>query len=1086
MKFYRYLFLFILTLLGTTLVAQSINTEFGKNRVQFHDDFDTWYKYETDNFLTFYYGKSRTVAEVAIQMAEQDHAEIQNIMEHRINDKIRILVYCDISDVKQSNIGIDETFTSKPGETKIIGNKMFVYFDGNHQNLRRQIREGIASVYLSAMQFGDSFQEMVQNAVLLNLPEWYKRGIISYIGSYWNSEVDDELRDILAQNNKYYNFKKLSEDYPKIAGHSMWFYMDQKYGKSSISNILYLTRITRKIDNALLYVLNEDVDDLAVGWSSYFENHYNQEPKNWGDSTSTKLSLKKKKYVPVSHLRLSPDGKSLAYVQNNIGKTKVKIKDLETGKEKTIFRYGHKNSLQSADYDYPHIAWSPDGAEVTVIYEHRDVIKLRKYHVKSSEQVEQLIPAAIQRIYSIDYLTDDRYLFSASTDGYSDLYFYNFTGRQFQRMTEDIFDDLDATIAVVGGREGVLFSSNRTNNHTFKVDYDTIIPDGDFNLFFYDLESDDNSLLRLTNTPDLNERYPLSVGQGKISYLADDSGVTNRYIFDILANDSWSTSDFDRNIIRHHAIPGSNASVYTYYNLGAYEVYREEVDWAKEVVPYETRFHVRNREEEEQQEQQDDVFIPYLPEESEAKKVPASKMFQTEFDDPEVLKPIKDLGAELESGESLKGISLVSSGKKPPVHDFIESQARVARLAFRLDNFTTKLDNEVLFEGLESFTGNSDELLMNPMGILIKANIMDLFEDYSFTGGARYPLTFDGSEYFLTFQNRKRLWDKTFALYRRVRIETVDPDAFPSLKAKKSALLAMAQFKYPFNIYRSIRLTGSLRFDKFFFLATDTPSYEAPVVNEKRLSIKAEYIYDNSIDIALNIKHGTRYKIYAEAINEFNIQILDGFEADFSKGFTGIVGYDARHYIPLLDHSVIAIRAAGAKSFGNKKNLYYLGGVNNALTNPFNQEIPVLTDGSFAFKTNAFHLRGFDINIRNGSAYALINSEVRIPVFRYLMGKYDGSSFFRNFQIVGFFDAGTAWYGASPYSDENTLNLETINAGDVIELQIKYTRDPIVMGFGGGVRMKVLGYLLRFDMARGVETRRVQDLKFHFSIGTDF
>jgi len=126
---------------SASIFCQSINTEFGKNRVQFHDDFDTWYKYETDNFLTFYYGKSRPVAEHAIQIAEQVHGEIQNIMEHRINDKIRILVYTDIADVKQSNIGLDETFTSKPGETKIIGNKMFVYFDGNHQNQVLQLQK---------------------------------------------------------------------------------------------------------------------------------------------------------------------------------------------------------------------------------------------------------------------------------------------------------------------------------------------------------------------------------------------------------------------------------------------------------------------------------------------------------------------------------------------------------------------------------------------------------------------------------------------------------------------------------------------------------------------------------------------------------------------------------------------------------------------------------------------------------------------------------------------------------------------------------------------------------------------------------
>ncbi len=1071
---------------SSVLTSQSINTDFGKNRVQYHDDFDTWFKYETDNFLTFYYGKSRVLAETAIQMAEQDHADIQNVMEHRINDKIRMLVYTDISDVKQSNIGIDETFTSKPGETKIIGNKMFVYFDGNHQHLRRQIREGIASVYLSAMQFGDSFQEIVQNAVLLNLPEWYKRGIISYIGSTWNSEVDDELRDILAQNPKYYNFKKLSEDYPKIAGHSMWFYMDQKYGKSSISNILYLTRITRKIDNALLYVLNEDIDDLVVGWEDYFNNHYGVEPDSWGgEYEDHRINLNKKSYIPVSQLKLNPRGNSLAYVQNNIGKARVKIKDLKTGEERTIFKLGHKNGLQATDYDYPNIAWSPNGEELTIIYEYKDILKLRKYHVPSREFVEQIIPMAIQRIYAVDYVTEDKYLFSASITGFSDLIFYNFTGRQYEQITSDLFDDLDATIAHIGGKRGVLFSSNRTNNHIFKVEYDTIIPDGDFNLFFYDLEADDKSLLRLTNTPTIDERYPYELTSSKVVYLADDSGVTNRYIYNLATNDTWATSDFHRNAIRHHAVAGQDKSVFTYYDDGAYKVYLENVDWEQRVSPYLTRFH--DRDIDLSLIESTDVFIPYSIEEPVGNNViPDGLLFQTEFEDPPVLDEIRDLETTQEDTDLTEGIFLNEVDQNLPVHNFESSRAKVARLAFRLDNFTTQMDNEVLFEGLESFTGNSDELLNNPLGLLFKANVKDLFEDYSITGGARYPLTFNGSEYFITFENRKGLWDKKYALYRKSSTETVDQNSVPTLRAKKVSLLSMAQFKYPFNVYRSLRFTGTLRFDKYFYLSTDQFSYEAPVINEKRLSLKTEYIYDNTIDIALNIKHGTRYKIYAEAINEFNIQLLDGFEADLSKGFTGVFGFDARHYIPFFKHSVVALRTAGAKSFGNKKNLYYLGGVNNSFTAPFNDNVAVLADASFAYKTNVFHLRGFDTNIRNGSAYALVNTEIRVPIFRYLMGRYDGSSFWRNFQIVGFFDAGTAWYGTSPYSEDNPLNTETITAGDVIEVQVKYFRDPIVMGFGGGVRVKLLGYLLRLDLARGIETRKIQDMKIHFSIGTDF
>ena len=156
------------------------------------------------------------------------------------------------------------------------------------------------------------------------------------------------------------------------------------------------------------------------------------------------------------------------------------------------------------------------------------------------------------------------------------------------------------------------------------------------------------------------------------------------------------------------------------------------------------------------------------------------------------------------------------------------------------------------------------------------------------------------------------------------------------------------------------------------------------------------------------------------------------------------------------------------------------------LFNNFNDNVPIPADPSFAFKTNVHHLRGFDANIRNGTSYALINAEVRLPLFRYFMGSYGGSNFFRHMQFVLFYDVGTAWHGSSPYSDDNPLNTVNLSAPPTLELQIRYFRDPIVMGYGAGMPFSLLGYYFRFDYAYGWETKQVQDPKLHFSIGMDF
>ena len=241
------------------VIAQSFDTDFGKNRVQYNDDFKYWSQYESENFIVYWYGKGKNIAHTIIQMAELDHDLIRKQVEHRISDKIEIIVYVDLSDFKQSNIGRDEVFTSESGETRIVGAKMLVYFDGNHVHLREKIREGIASVYLSSMLFGSNFQEVVQNAVLLDLPSWYKPGFVSYAGNAWNTTIEDELRELLLSNPKYYQFEKFSQKYPRIAGHSMWYYLRTNYGRSTVSNLLYLTRITRNFEKSVEFVLNTPI-----------------------------------------------------------------------------------------------------------------------------------------------------------------------------------------------------------------------------------------------------------------------------------------------------------------------------------------------------------------------------------------------------------------------------------------------------------------------------------------------------------------------------------------------------------------------------------------------------------------------------------------------------------------------------------------------------------------------------------------------------------------------------------------------------------------------------------------------------------
>ena len=139
--FFPFLLGLSILLLGATTVlkSQNMQTGFGKNRVQYHHHQEDWKYYETPHFTTYWYGEAQNIAIPALQLAEGHYLDIQQLLEYELNEPIELLVFTDLSDLKQSNMGADELFLVKSGETKVSGNKMFVYYNGDHQLLQQQI-----------------------------------------------------------------------------------------------------------------------------------------------------------------------------------------------------------------------------------------------------------------------------------------------------------------------------------------------------------------------------------------------------------------------------------------------------------------------------------------------------------------------------------------------------------------------------------------------------------------------------------------------------------------------------------------------------------------------------------------------------------------------------------------------------------------------------------------------------------------------------------------------------------------------------------------------------------------------------------
>ncbi len=1051
--------------------AQSIRTEFGKNRVQYHDDFEKWWMYETENFVVYWYGKGRNIAQSAVQIAEYVHPTIQNFVEHRINDKIEIIVYTDVSDLLQSNIGNEETFETRNEVTKVIGSRVFVYFDGNHRSLEMRLKEGIAQVYLNAMYTKGSLQEIVDSDPDLNIPAWYREGFVSYTGGAWNSLMEDELRDLWhIRKGKLRKFDRLASSHPRVAGHSMWHYLASEYGRTSITTLLYLMRLRNDLDENIEFIFGFNIKKLKKDWVSFYNDLYSQEEDAFDDWSEEELfELGYKKWFPKSSYRISPDGNEVIFTVNQYGRYHTIIRDLYTGDQRVIFRYGSKNKVQQTDYNYPLVAWHPYRREVTICYEHRDAIMLRKLDLESKEYIEQSIPENFQRIHNIDYITDDDYFINAITDGYSDFYIYKSRSRQHDVITEDYYDDIDASYVQLGDQWGILFSSNRPSSSITPARLDTILPTDHFDIFFLPLESD--FALRLTNTPDASEYQPKISNGHYLTFLKNTTGVNNRWILDLNSRRSaYANTNLSRNIINHDAVKSSDVSIFQTYNNGAYETYLQQPNWNQRA----DLFHTSAA-----------TVIEEAPlAEQETEEVPIERpaiLFQSKFPDPEYIEP-------LESNARFKIVKrnfIESFGQdeiKPKVIEFIPARAVASRRQFKLEKFSATLDNEVLFEGLESYADQQNEIEIQETGLLIKGITKDIFEDFKIEMGARIPTDLRGSEFFAVLDDRRKRIDKRYAFYRKQRGESLP---FDNQKQRDITWIGLHRWSYPFDTYSSVRATAQIRVDQKYLLHTDDLSRNFPSYNEKRISLKTEYVFDNTLDIDLNLRHGSRYKAYVELINRFDLELGNEFRFDASRGFTTVVGFDARHYIPILRNSILALRGAGASSFGSDKILYYIGGTDGWVTPKFDQDTPVPQNDNFAFKTIAPNLRGFNHNVRNGRSFLLGSAELRIPFLKYLSARELRSKFLRNIQIIGFFDVGSAWHGFLPSNENSPINQTTVE-GPRIVVSLDLDKTLFAYSYGVGARINFLGYFVRGDYAWGNDSGVLQSPKLHISLGTDF
>src|SRR5690606_12814676 len=228
--------------------AQYLPETFGKNRIQYRQF--KWQYLSSENFDVYYYDARKAVAENAIEFLESEFDRITDLIGYPPYFKTKVFIYNSLSDLRQSNVGLNREVFTANGETEFVKPYVEVAHIGTAQEFKEELLYRISDLMVNEMMFGGSLKDIFQSSLLMNLPDWFVDGASLYVAKGWSAEMDDFIREWM-QTRKPKKITRLAGREAALAGQSVWNFIAEKYGKSSVGNILNYTRITRNEEKSV-------------------------------------------------------------------------------------------------------------------------------------------------------------------------------------------------------------------------------------------------------------------------------------------------------------------------------------------------------------------------------------------------------------------------------------------------------------------------------------------------------------------------------------------------------------------------------------------------------------------------------------------------------------------------------------------------------------------------------------------------------------------------------------------------------------------------------------------------------------------
>ncbi|WP_304516387.1 biopolymer transporter Tol [Cecembia rubra] len=1126
--------------------SQFDRERFGKSRVQ-HETIE-WYQYTSNNFEVFYYGGGMNNARMAIDYLEKEFDRLTQQIGYVAYTKPKIFIYNSAEERLQSNVNLNKDQFTIDGQkffSRLIGE---VAYSGTWEQFKKDLIYTTSKVIIEEMLYGSTIADAFQSTLINSFPDWYIDGAAMYLAYGWSREMDDFVRHYL-RDNKSVKLHRYKEKEAALLGQSVWNFIVERYGRRYMSSILNLSRINRNEENSIANTIGVNFNVFLEQWRQYYESSNQQVFNAFKDIKKENVirSTGPNHEGIINDIKFSPDAKHLAYVVNNGGRYKVLVRELSTGREINIYSGGSISNELPVNKTSPIIAWR-DTLNLAIATFRRGTTTMRMRAIDGSAQ-DKIFLRNITQILSLDFNSTGRNMvLSAIANGKTDIYSLNARGVG-RRLTNDVFDNItpvflnDSTVIYASN-----FTEIPDSLLTRAPDV-KLLPDY-FNLFKYDLRDslpiekltnmnhkafqprvmNSNNILLISDQSGINNLMRLTISNGIASQVSAFNRSIEAFDYSSKANRiAYSYRDGNQ----------SRLVVESFSNLDQFTPSTPRIQLMQAKTLSE-RLAIRKAEEQATEDASSPVRE--LPRERRAMQRAIDPMAtDTSQVRPDTLRNIRleDLmsgipvtaAPQLGRPDSLQRTETEVFDTVPRPKS-LTGAISMDRLRFErragvdTDNYifdTIPQAQSQLTERPQTVAGQRSNLLENfrrqtsqrrvtgparmkpqfitnnlgtdwvvdPLrgfGISLSGKMTDILDDHVFQGGIMFPLDFrSGSDIFFEYEYLKQRIDARLRFDRRA-IQIIQGETFQKYVINKVEM----GFAYPFNTHSRFSLAPFVARTQYFNLNSDSILF-GQVPEQNRFDVqyaggRAEFVFDRTETLGLFMQQGMKAKV-----GFVHYQGLNHSSRSFSNFYL-----DFRNYQKIHKNITFASRLYAGSFFGQNPQNYLVGGMNNWLFNQFYnppanrpEQSPVRNPSGVENSNILFaefvDLRGYLFDEIRGRNVITFTNELRIPLFAYLSRGNITSNFVRNFQMVAFYDIGSAWNDAAPWERVNDQNTEVITSpGSPFKITINNFNNPWLQSYGAGLRTVLLNYYFKFDLARPVRNFQRDDMRFYVTFGYNF